>query len=142
MRLPALGPWSLLRKFTVLSLVCFAALGIALSQLLAHQIRERAKSNTVASAELLSSTIANGQLRASDLSGKRIDPARLAALDATFAQARAQNRVARLKVWNRSGEIVYSDEHSAIGRKFEVEDDLREAFGGDTHSAIATGKAI
>src|SRR5919206_3846457 len=141
MRLPAPARWTLLRKFTVLSLVCFTALGIALSQLLAHQVRDRAKSNTVASAELLSSTIANGQLRPSDLSGAPIDPARLAALDSTFAQARAQNRLARLKVWSRSGQIVYSDEHSAIGRRFEVEDDLREAFAGDTHSAIATGKA-
>jgi diguanylate cyclase (GGDEF)-like protein len=141
MRLPRLGRWTLLRKFTVLSLVCFAALGIALSQLLAHQIRHRALSNTVASAQLLSSTIANGQLRPSDLSGAPIDPARRRALDATFAQARAQNRIARLKIWSRSGQIVYSDDHAAIGRKFEVEDDLREAFDGDTHSAIAHGHA-
>src|SRR5439155_11539207 len=141
MRLPRLGRWTLLRKFTVLSLVCFAALGIALSQLLAHQIRHRALSNTVASAQLLSSTIANGQLRPSDLSGAPMDPARRAALDATFAQARAQDRIARLKIWSRSGQIVYSDDHAAIGKKFEVEDDLKEAFGGDTHSAIATGKA-
>src|SRR4051794_6913306 len=141
MRLPAPARWTLLRKFTVLSLVCFAALGVALSQLLAHQIRQRALANTVASAQLLSSTIANGQLRPSDLAGKPIDPARRAALDATFAQARSQNRLARLKVWSRSGEIVYSDDHAAIGRKFEVEDDLKEAFAGDTHSAIAHGHA-
>src|SRR3954451_3986482 len=141
MRLPAPARWSLLRKFTVLSLVCFAALGVALSQLLAHQIRDRAMANTVASAELLSSTIANGELRPSDLAGTPIDPARRAALDSTFAQAQAQNRVARLKVWSRSGQIVYSDDHAAIGRKFEIEDDLREAFDGSTHSGIATGKA-
>jgi diguanylate cyclase (GGDEF)-like protein len=141
MRLPAPARWSLLRKFTVLSLVCFAALGVALSQLLAHQIRNRAMSNTVASAELLSSTIANGQLRPSDLAGKPIDAARRGALDATFAQARARNRVARLKVWSRTGEIVYSDDHAAIGKKFEVEDDLKEAFAGNTHSAIANGKS-
>jgi diguanylate cyclase (GGDEF)-like protein len=141
MRLPAPARWSLLRKFTVLSLLCFAALGIALSQLLAHQIRDRAMSNTVASAELLSSTIANGQLRPSDLAGKPIDPARRAALDATFAQAQARHRVARLKVWSRTGVIVYSDDHAAIGKKFEVEDDLKEAFAGDTHSAIANGKS-
>ncbi|MEA2418650.1 MAG: hypothetical protein QOE60_856, partial [Thermoleophilaceae bacterium] len=141
MRLPAPARWTLLRKFTVLSLVCFAALGVALSQLLAHQIRDRALSNTVASAQLLSSTIANGQLRPSDLAGKPMEPARRAALDATFAQARAQNRLARLKVWSRSGQIVYSDDHAAIGKKFEIEDDLKEAFGGDTHSAIATGQS-
>jgi diguanylate cyclase (GGDEF)-like protein len=141
MRLPAPARWTLLRKFTVLSLVCFAALGVALSQLLAHQIRERAMSNTVASAQLLSSTIANGQLRPSDLAGKPIDAARLAALDSTFAQARTQDRLARLKVWSRTGQIVYSDDHAAIGKKFEIEDDLKEAFGGSTHSAIANGKS-
>src|SRR3954463_14458072 len=101
MRLPALARWTLLRKFTVLSLVCFGALGVALSQLLAHQIRQRALSNTVASAQLLSSTIANGQLRPSGLSGHPIDPARRAALDATVAQARGQNRIARMKIWSR-----------------------------------------
>ncbi|MEA2494303.1 MAG: hypothetical protein QOJ29_2214, partial [Thermoleophilaceae bacterium] len=141
MRLPGLGRWTLLRKFTVLSLVCFAALGIALSQLLAHQIEHRALSNTVASAQLLSSTIANGQLRPGDLTGAPMDPARRRALDATFAQARAQDRIARLKIWSRSGQIVYSDDHAAIGRKFEVEDDLREAFEGNTHSAISHGHA-
>src|SRR3954447_8576209 len=139
MRLPAPGRWSLLRKFTVLSLVCFAALGVALSQLLAHQIRHRALSNTVSSQQLLSSTIANGQLRPSDLTGAPMDPARRRALDATFAQAHAQNRIARMKIWSRSGQIVFSDDHAAIGRKFEVEDDLKEAFAGDTHSAIAHG---
>jgi diguanylate cyclase (GGDEF)-like protein len=141
MRLPGIGRWTLLRKFTVLSLVCFAALGIALSQLLAHQVRQRALSNTVASAQLLSSTIANGQLRPSDLSGAPMDPARRRALDATFAQARAQNRIARLKIWSRSGQIIYSDDHGAIGKKFEIEDDLKEAFAGDTHSAISHGHA-
>jgi diguanylate cyclase (GGDEF)-like protein len=70
-----------------------------------------------------------------------MDPARRRALDATFAQARAQNRIARLKIWSRTGEIVYSDDHAAIGKKFEVEDDLKEAFAGDTHSAIAHGQA-
>jgi diguanylate cyclase (GGDEF)-like protein len=141
MRLPRLGRWTLLRKFTVLSLVCFAALGVALSQLLAHQIRDRALSNTVGSAQLLSSTIANGQLRPADLSGERLSPARIKALDATFAEARSQNRIARLKVWSRSGQIVYSDDHGAIGRKFEVEEDLVEAFSGDVHVSIAHGQA-
>ncbi len=35
----------------------------------------------------------------------------------------------------RAGHIVYSNDHQAIGKKFEVEDDLAEAFGGKTHSA-------
>jgi diguanylate cyclase (GGDEF)-like protein len=141
MRPPRVGSWSLLTKFSVLSLVCFAALGIALSQLLAHQIRDRALKNTVASAELLSGTIADGQLHPADLSGGGMDRSRARMLDAALAQARARNRVARFKIWNTAGQIVYSDDHAAIGKKFEIEDDLQEAFEGKTHSGISNGHA-
>src|SRR4051794_11534490 len=139
MRLPRVGDWTLLRKFTVLSLVCFAVLGIALAQLLAHDVRQRALSNTVASAELLSGTLASTELRPSDLT-RGVGPARARALDEAVAQAQAQNRLARLKVWSRDGHIVYSDDHDAIGKKFEVEDDLEEAFSGETHSSISNGE--
>jgi diguanylate cyclase (GGDEF)-like protein len=138
MRPVRVGRWSLLTKFTVLSLVCFAALGIALSQLLAHQIRDRALRNTVASAELLSGTIADSQLRPEDLH-YGMAPARIRALDAALVQAKARNRIARFKIWGTSGQIIYSDDHDAIGRTFEVEDDLREAFSGETHSGISNG---
>ena len=141
MRLSRVRRWTLLRKFTVLSLACFAVLGVALSQLLAHQIRDRALSNTVSSAELLSGTIASSQLRPSDLAAGGMDPARARALDAALAQARSQGRIARFKIWSKAGQIVYSDDHAAIGKKFEVEDDLAEAFSGKTHSGISNGKA-
>src|SRR3954465_6090294 len=112
MRLPAPARWTLLRKFTVLSLVCFAALGVALSQLLAHQIRDRALKNTVTSAELLSGTIANS-LQPQDLTnGDRLPEARIRELDNALAQAQAQHRVARFKIWSRAGQIVYSDDHA------------------------------
>src|SRR3954465_8425180 len=114
MRLPSPARWTLLRKFTVLSLVCFAVLGIALAQLLAHQIRQRALSNTVASAQLLSSTLASTQLAAGDLA-HGVDPARAKALDGAVAQARAQHRLARLKIWGRDGGVGYPPPPPALG---------------------------
>lgn len=141
MRLSHVRRWSLLRKFTVLSLVCFAVLGIALSQLLAHQVRDRALKNTVASAELLSGTIASSQLRPADLDVGGMQASRVRALDSALEQARAEGRVARFKIWSRTGEIVYSDDHEAIGKKFEIEEDLEEAFSGETHSDISTGQS-
>jgi diguanylate cyclase (GGDEF)-like protein len=138
MRPLRVGRWSLLTKFTVLSLVCFAALGIALSQLLAHQIRDRALSSTVASAELLSGTIADSQLHASDMTGG-MAAANARSIDAALAQAKAHNRVARFKIWNTAGRIVYSDDRAAIGKKYEVEDNLRGAFEGKTYSGISHG---
>src|SRR3954470_831343 len=108
MRPVRVGRWSLLTKFTLLSLVCFAVLGVALSQLLAHQIRDRALSNTVASAELLSGTIASGQLHPSDLTGGGLNAARVRSLDAALGQARSDGRIARFKIWSPSGQIIYS----------------------------------
>ncbi|MEA2458622.1 MAG: hypothetical protein QOC95_1594 [Thermoleophilaceae bacterium] len=138
MRLPRFARWTLLRKFTVLSLVCLSVLGVALAQLLAHQIRDRALSNTVASAELLSGTIASSELHPSDIANG-LSPARVRALDEALAQSRDQGRIARLKVWSPSGQIIYSDDHVAIGHKFEVEGDLAGAFGGHTHASVSHG---
>src|SRR4051794_22907532 len=140
MRPLRVGRWSMLTKFTALSLVCFAALGVAPSQLLARQIRDRALQTTVRSAELLSGTIADSQLEPADLSGGGMDPERARALDAALQQAKSKDRVARFKIWNTRGQIVYSDDHDAIGKKFEIEEDLEEALRGKTHSGISDGE--
>jgi len=133
------GRWTLLRKFTVLSFICFALLGVALSQLLASQIRARSMSNAVASAELLSDLVVRTQLQPGDLQ-QRVAPERAQRLDLAMQQARARHRIVRLKVWNRDGRVVYSDESSEIGRRFPVEEDLRGAFAGTPFVDIATGK--
>ena len=133
------GRWTLLRKFTVLSFICFALLGVALSQLLASQIRARSMSNAVTSAELLSDLVVRTQLQPGDLR-QRVAPERAQRLDLAMQQARARHRIVRLKVWNRDGRVVYSDESSEIGRRFPVEEDLRGAFAGTPFVDIATGK--
>jgi diguanylate cyclase (GGDEF)-like protein len=140
MRLSRVRRWTLLRKFTVLSLVCFAVLGVALAQLLAHQIRDRALKSTVASAELLSGTIGS-QLEPRDLAGGAMDASRVKALDIALAQSRDEGSIARFKIWSRTGQILYSDDHAAIGKKFEVEGDLLEALNGETHSGVEHGHA-
>jgi diguanylate cyclase (GGDEF)-like protein len=131
--------WTLLRKFTILSLVCFALLGVGLSQLLANQIRQRSMSNAVASAQLLSDLVVRTELQPADLN-QRVAPQRARRLNLAVGQARQRGRIVRLKVWNRSGRIVYSDEQSEIGKRFRVEEDLEGAFGGKPFVDISTGK--
>jgi diguanylate cyclase (GGDEF)-like protein len=133
------GRWTLLRKFTILSLVCFALLGYGLVRQLAHQIEARAMSNAVRSAELLSDVIARTQLQPGDLE-HGISPARVHALDVSISQAHAQGRIARMKVWSRDGRILYDDDHRAIGRRFPVEEDLQGAFAGRPFVDVAHGK--
>src|SRR5262249_43284826 len=51
------------------------------------------------------------------------------------------NQVRRLKVWNRNGTVVYSDNRALIGRTFPIEEDLEEALDGQSHSGITNGKS-
>jgi diguanylate cyclase (GGDEF)-like protein len=41
----------------------------------------------------------------------------------------------RVKIWNRSGMILYSDESSLIGRRFPLDDDLEGVLDGEEASA-------
>src|SRR5438477_7953836 len=42
----------------------------------------------------------------------------------------------RVKVWNTSSQVIWSDDPSQIGQKFEDDDDLSEALEGNVHSSI------
>jgi diguanylate cyclase (GGDEF)-like protein len=137
--LARVGRWTLLLKFTILSLVCFALLGYGLAAELAHQIESRAMSNAVRSAELLSDVIVRTQLQPSDLT-RGMAPSRVRALDVSISQAHAQGRIARVKIWGRDGRILYADDHTEIGRRFPVEGDLRGAFAGRPFVDVSHGK--
>jgi two-component system NarL family sensor kinase len=56
------------------------------------------------------------------------DPAALAKLDRTVRATVLGRPIVRVKVWTPDGEIVYSDAHALIGRRFPLPDDLRGAL--------------
>ena len=45
------------------------------------------------------------------------------------------NSLIRVKVWDRDGRIVYSDEPRLIGRRFGLDDEARESFAGPSTRA-------
>ena len=67
--------------------------------------------------------------------------AEIADFDAKLQGASVGDQVRRLKVWNRNGTIVYSDNHALIGKTFPIEEDLGEALEGNYHSDISYGKS-
>src|SRR5919201_7534 len=44
---------------------------------------------------------------------------------------RLQVPVIRVKIWRPDGVIIFSDDERLVGRRFELEDDVLEAFDGD-----------
>jgi two-component system NarL family sensor kinase len=67
------------------------------------------------------------------------DAGALAALDGVVAQARRDTALVRIKIWDPSGRIVYSDEARLIGASFGLGEDEREALRtGETAAEIST----
>jgi signal transduction histidine kinase len=66
------------------------------------------------------------------------DPAAIAALDRVVRAHILGPDIARVKVWNRAGRIVYSDEPRLIGQTFGLGDDEEQALrSGGTHADIS-----
>ena len=131
-----------LLRFSILSATCLALLGVILSHALAGAIRHRALLDAQETAVLLADEVIRPQLRPEDLSGGPIDPARRARLAGVVADVKGDGRLARVKIWSRRGEIVYSDDGEAIGRRFPISDDLGSALQGRRRVELSDGDGV
>jgi diguanylate cyclase (GGDEF)-like protein/PAS domain S-box-containing protein len=59
------------------------------------------------------------------------------AIDAEMARLVAGGRILRIKVWSPTGQVVFSDLPELRGQRFEVDDDLGEALGGEVATGIS-----
>jgi diguanylate cyclase (GGDEF)-like protein len=128
------GP-SLLRRFALLSAVLIALLGALLGYVIRGNVRERALHESERAAQLVARLAIQPLLTPEQLASG-LDDQGLHRLDRTLAAARAED-VARIKVWNREGTIVFSDQPDLIGRTFAPTGDLGEALQGRVVSHLA-----
>jgi two-component system, NarL family, sensor kinase len=63
------------------------------------------------------------------------DPAALTAVDKAVREHVLGNGTIRVKIWDRDGRIVWSDESRLIGERFTLEEDERAAFDGTAPDA-------
>ena len=67
----------------------------------------------------------------------------LARLDGTLRDAMAEGSIRHVKLWTEEGLVIWSDEEAVTGRRFELEDNVRDLFGtgGITAGVSTLGKA-
>ena len=53
----------------------------------------------------------------------------LARLDGTLRDAMAEGSIRHVKLWTEEGLVIWSDEEAVTGRRFELEDNVRDLFG-------------
>ncbi|HEX6460036.1 MAG TPA: bifunctional diguanylate cyclase/phosphodiesterase [Thermoleophilaceae bacterium] len=128
---PKLG---LLARFTLLSLLVTALLGVALAATLESQIRGRAIEDAAQSAKLVARFGIQPQLSPAALS-QGLSPEAVSALDGLLRGGYSGGSIVSIAVKNRRGMIVYSNRHAEIGRTL-AHDAFRAAMKGTTVAQI------
>jgi diguanylate cyclase (GGDEF)-like protein len=132
-RLPRVG---LLGRFSLMSLIPIVLLGLVLAHTLRDQVRARSLANARESAELISKSAIQSRVSPRDVKNG-LSNQRVRALDKEFRHSRIGTRVARIKLWNRSHQIVYSDDRSIVNHRFPLSDELQKALAGHVASEVS-----
>ena len=132
-------------EFGVVCLIPIALLGFFLLETLKSNVESRAISNAREQARLVADVgVANQLAGLADL-GAGVDADQQADLDRHLKTIRAGNEVVRVIARNRAGRVVYSDDHSLIG-KTEAPGAASSATGGTivstTTTVPGTGKVL
>src|SRR2546421_1537263 len=125
-----------LARFGLLALVPVVALGAIMAHELNVDLQQRYLDTSRTSATLIAQVGIQPLLNAQMVSGG-LTPSEIAEMDARLVGAALSNEVDRLKVWNRNGTIVYSDNHAIIGKTFAIDDDLGAALSGTATANVS-----
>jgi diguanylate cyclase (GGDEF)-like protein len=125
------GRLTLTQRVALTSLVPMVVLGFALTSVLEQQVERHSVADAGQSARLIASIGIQPRLTPSEvrdgLSAQQIE-----GLDQQLRARSATENLARIKIWNAAHTIVYSDDHSLIGRTFHDVEDLESALAGHT----------
>jgi diguanylate cyclase len=125
---------SLTPQVALMSLVPMVVLGFALTRVIEHQIEKHSLDNASQSARLIADIGFQPRLRPGELA-HGLDAQQIHALDGQLRARSSTENLARIKIWNAADTVVYSDDHSLIGRSFPSVDDLEHALSGQPGDA-------
>jgi diguanylate cyclase (GGDEF)-like protein len=128
---------SLLVRFGLLSLVPIVGLGFFLARDLRQGIRAEAISDARLIAKLTARLRVQPLLDPSDLQGP-MAPRDVRRLTRTLRSELGPEDVTRIKLWNRQGVVVYSDDPSIVGSRFTPSHELEDALAGEVASEVST----
>ena len=126
----------LVATFGIVGLVPIVVIAAVLAHFMEAKVRERALAEATRSAALVTQMGIRPQLTPDGVRSG-LSPFRIDDLDAVFKEEEASAQVSRIKIWNRDGIVVYSNDRDLIGRGFRVADELALALQGEIESEIS-----
>jgi diguanylate cyclase (GGDEF)-like protein len=133
LRVPRLG---FVGTFALLSAAAVALLGLVLARVEASHERSTAQTDAASSAQLLVQVGLQPHIQRSDMDAG-LRAATIRELDRAFQAGLADGQLVRIKLWSPDGEVLYSDQHSLIGQRFPIEDDLQESLDGELTAEVS-----
>src|SRR5206468_12210475 len=114
-----------LAQFVLSGFIAVALLGIVAVEIMRRQgtneaIRDAKQVTQLAGNGLVAPNITPGLLKE--------NPADIRKMDDIVHRSIIRGSVVRVKVWDRTGKIVYSDEHRLIGKQYDLGKEEREAL--------------
>lgn len=125
----------LLGRFAVSSLLPLVLLGVVLGHTLNDRIRTRALESAKGSAQVAARLGILPMLSPSDIENG-LSPRRILELDDALHTSLIGQEVATIRIWAPEGRVVYSDDHSLIGRTFGENHELEEALEGEIEAEM------
>jgi diguanylate cyclase (GGDEF)-like protein len=120
---------SLSRQVALLSLLPMILFGFVLARVLQAQIVSRTLADASEAARIIVHIGIEPHLSPQALRSG-LTPAGVAELDQQLSARSVTQDLARIKIWNAHYEVIYSDDHSLIGRTLVPSDDLVNALAG------------
>src|SRR3954452_3642242 len=114
-----------LAQFVLSGFIAVALLGIVAVEIMRRQgtneaIRDAKEVTQLAGNGLVAPNVTPGLLRG--------NPADIHKMDEIVHRSIVRGSVVRVKLWDRTGKIIYSDEHRLIGKRFDLGDEERDAL--------------
>jgi diguanylate cyclase (GGDEF)-like protein len=132
---------SLLGRFTAMGVVVVAALGLAIGLVLKHQIEQRALDHAVQNARVIAEVGVQTQLQTGDLRYP-IPLERLEEIDSRIGvRFFDANGIETVKLFNRDGRLVYSDDRAIVGGWAFKGGNVYTALSGEIVSNLEHGTA-
>ncbi|MEA2202282.1 MAG: hypothetical protein QOI89_2878 [Solirubrobacteraceae bacterium] len=128
------GHLTLTRQVALLSLVPIVALGFILARVLQTQIVTRTLADADQSAGLIARVGIQPRLSPQDLR-QGLTRAGVRQLDRQLGTREVARTLARIKIWSAQNKVIYSEDHSLIGRTLAPSDELVKALSGRPEDA-------
>ncbi|HEX8107600.1 MAG TPA: diguanylate cyclase, partial [Kofleriaceae bacterium] len=131
----------LLGRFSVLSLVSLAVLGLVLAHFFSSRIHDRAVATAAQEAELMVNFGITPQLAGADLNQK-MSPEAINTLDSLLQAGYTSHPVKEIRIYNASRHVVYSDNRRVMGTVERAGGGLDSALRGRTWADESAGNDV